>query len=121
MSSTVSVAVMDRLTIDPHAPEPSYRQLADQLRARIQSGQIGPREALPSISYMVQETGLAIGTVRRAIEVLVDEHLAYTVPGRGTFAAEAPPVAGPELRSAVPARPCSGLLVPARICPRLPA
>jgi DNA-binding GntR family transcriptional regulator len=79
---------MGRLEIDPHAPEPSYRQLAGQLRARIISGQIQPREPLPSITYMVQETGLAVGTVRRAIALLVEEEYAYTVPGRGTFAAE---------------------------------
>jgi DNA-binding GntR family transcriptional regulator len=72
--------------IDPHAPEPSYQQLAAILRARIKSGEIGPREPLPSITYLVGETGLAIGTVRKAIGVLVDEGLAYTVPGRGTFA-----------------------------------
>jgi len=36
---------------------------------------------------MVQETGLAVGTVRRAIAVLVDEGVAYTVPGRGTYPA----------------------------------
>lgn len=51
----------------------------------IESGAIGPREALPSITYMVQETGLAVGTVRKAVSVLVDAGLAYTVPGRGTF------------------------------------
>jgi DNA-binding GntR family transcriptional regulator len=43
-------------------------------------------EALPSITYLTGETGLAVGTVRKAIGVLVDEGLAYTVPGRGTFA-----------------------------------
>jgi GntR family transcriptional regulator len=72
--------------IDPHAPEPSYQQLATILRARIKSGEIGPREPLPSITHLVGETGLAIGTIRKAIGVLVDEGLAYTVPGRGTFA-----------------------------------
>jgi GntR family transcriptional regulator len=72
--------------IDPHAPEPSYQQLATILRARIKSGEIEPREPLPSITYLVGETGLAIGTIRKAIGVLVDEGLAYTVPGRGTFA-----------------------------------
>jgi GntR family transcriptional regulator len=72
--------------IDPHAPEPSYQQLATILRARIKSGEIGPREPLPSITYLTGETGLAIGTIRKAIGVLVDEGLAYTVPGRGTFA-----------------------------------
>ncbi len=76
----------DPLVINPHAPEPSYRQLASQLHAMIESGAIGPREPLPSITYMVQETGLAVGTVRKAVAVLVDAGLAYTVPGRGTFA-----------------------------------
>jgi GntR family transcriptional regulator len=75
----------DRLVIDPHAPEPSYQQLASQLRAMIDSGAIGPREPLPSITYMVQETGLAVGTVRKAVSVLVEAGLVYTVPGRGTF------------------------------------
>ena len=57
-----------------------------QLRVRIASGEIGPREALPSITYLTGETGLAVGTIRKAIGVLVDEGLVYTVPGRGTFA-----------------------------------
>jgi GntR family transcriptional regulator len=74
------------IVIDVHAPEPSYLQLASALRARIQSGEIGPREPLPSITFLVQETGLAVGTVRKAVAVLIDEGLAYTVPGRGTFA-----------------------------------
>ena len=85
------MTMMDRLVIDEHAPEPSYRQLADQLRARIRDGRIGPREALPSITQMTGETGLAVNTVRHAIAVLIDEGWAYTVPGRGTYAAEKQP------------------------------
>jgi len=73
--------------VDLHSPEPSYLQVARQLRERITSGEIGPQEALPSITRIVQETGLAVGTVRRAIDVLVREGHAYTVPGRGTYAA----------------------------------
>jgi GntR family transcriptional regulator len=73
--------------IDPHAPEPSYLQLAAILRARITSGELRKRDALPSITYLVGETGLAVGTIRKAIGVLVTEGLAYTVPGRGTFVA----------------------------------
>ena len=78
---------MERLVIDLHSPEPSYQQLAGQLRERITSGEIGPREPLPSITQLTGETGLAVGTVRKAIALLVDEGYAYTVPGRGTFAA----------------------------------
>jgi DNA-binding GntR family transcriptional regulator len=75
--------------IDPHAPEPSYVQLAEILRQGIADGTYEPRHPIPSITYLVGETGLAIGTVRRAIGVLVDEGLVYTVPGRGTFVREA--------------------------------
>jgi GntR family transcriptional regulator len=74
------------LAIDMHAPdEPSYRQLATKLRAAIESGELGPRDALPSLTYMVQATGLAVATVRKAVGVLVDEGLVYVVPGRGTY------------------------------------
>jgi len=73
--------------IDQHAPEPSYLQLAAILRARITSGELRKRDPLPSITYMVGETGLAVGTVRKAVGVLVTEGLVYTVPGRGTFVA----------------------------------
>jgi GntR family transcriptional regulator len=79
---------MDPLIVDTHSPEPSYLQVARQLREAITSGQIGPREPLPSLTRIVQETGLATNTVRRAIDVLVREGYAYTVPGRGTFAAD---------------------------------
>ena len=75
------------IEIDLHSREPSYLQLAAILRARIQSGEIAPRDPLPSITSLTGETGLAVGTVRKAIGVLVQEGLAYTVPGRGTFAA----------------------------------
>jgi DNA-binding GntR family transcriptional regulator len=40
---------------------------------------------LPSLSVLAGQTGLATGTVRRAIDVLAAEHLVRTVPGRGTF------------------------------------
>jgi DNA-binding GntR family transcriptional regulator len=71
--------------IDLHSPEPSYQQVARQLRERITSGQYASRDMLPSIKTLVQETGLSVGTVRHAIDVLVAEGLAYTVSGRGTF------------------------------------
>ncbi len=90
ISMVTLISMVNRLVIDLHAPEPSYQQLADQLRTMIESGEIGPREPLPSITYMVQETGLAVGTVRRAVSVLVDAGLAYTVPGRGTYASPRP-------------------------------
>ena len=62
MTSTVTLISMGRYVIDVHGPEPSYLQRASQVRGRIQSGEIGPREALPSITSLTGETGLAVGT-----------------------------------------------------------
>ena len=75
------------LAIALRSRAPSYRQLAGKLRAAIESGEIAPGEPLPSLSYLVQETGLAGNTVRKAIGVLADEGLVVTVQGRGTYAA----------------------------------
>ena len=86
MATLADVAIK----IDLRSPEPSYLQLAAILRARIESGQIPPREALPSITYLVQETGLAVGTIRKAIKVLSDEGLVVTVPGRGSYVVDNP-------------------------------
>jgi DNA-binding GntR family transcriptional regulator len=69
--------------IDSTSPEHAYLQLAALLRNRIFSGEIGSR--LPSLTELTAETRLAVGTVRRAIDVLAREHLVRTVPGRGTF------------------------------------
>ena len=60
-----------------------YVQLADQLRERIKAGEI--TDMLPSILELTDSTGLALNTVRRAIKILIDEDLVYTVQGRGTF------------------------------------
>ena len=88
MTSMVTVVIMTRpLHIDPHGDQPSYVQLADALRDLITTGAIGPREPLPSITRMQQETGLSVGTIRRAVRVLADEGTVYVVPGRGTYAA----------------------------------
>lgn len=68
---------------DSTSPEPASLQLAVQLRKQIVSGEIASR--LPSIPTLTSEACLAVGTVRRAIRVLADEHLVSTVPGRGTY------------------------------------
>ncbi len=73
------------IKIDLLSAEPSYLQLAAILRARIEAREIPPEHALPSLTFLVQETGLAVGTVRKAIKVLADEGLVVTVPGRGSF------------------------------------
>lgn len=79
MTSLLTMAYV----IDPRSSVPSYRQLAALLEGDIAAGRFdGP---LPSITTLVQETGLAVMTVRRAVQVLADAGLVDVVPGRGTF------------------------------------
>ena len=72
-----------KIEINPSSPVHPYRQLADRLREKIASGEISNQ--LPSITKLTEETSLAVGTVRRGIDILVKEGLVETVPGRGTF------------------------------------
>ena len=69
-------------------PAPLYNQLADILREMIKSGELQPRSALPSESYLQQEQGVSRGTVRMAVGILRDEGLVVTIRGRGTFVKE---------------------------------
>jgi DNA-binding GntR family transcriptional regulator len=69
--------------IDETSPVHPYVQLAGFLRADIESGKI--THQLPSITMLTDRFELAVGTVRRAVKILVDEGLIETVPGRGTF------------------------------------
>lgn len=56
--------------------------LADQLRARICSGELREGEALPAERALVQQTGLSRVSVREALRILEAEGLIETRPGR---------------------------------------
>jgi DNA-binding GntR family transcriptional regulator len=72
------------VTVDHGAPEPAYQQLAAILRARIVKGEWrnGP---LPSVKQLQQQHDVGRDTVLRAIDILRDEGLVFTVPRRGTY------------------------------------
>jgi len=76
----------DRVKIDPESPDWPYVQVAARLRERIETGELGPK--LPSIMDLAEQTGVAPRTVQRALKILHDEGLIYSVPGRGTFVRE---------------------------------
>src|SRR5215213_106301 len=83
--TTVSI-----VALDPHADRALYRQLADELRRRIMSGELVPGSKLPSESTLAQEYGLARPAVRAAISVLRSEGLVSTERGFGTKVREQP-------------------------------
>jgi GntR family transcriptional regulator len=78
------------IEIDYDAPESPHRQIAAWIRARIESGELAPRRRIPSEQDIIGETGVARTTARRAVRLLRDEGLVFTVQGRGSFVAEQP-------------------------------
>ncbi len=74
--------------IDPLAPVPPYRQIAEILKRRILSGQYPSNSRIPTESELVETYEVARTTARRAVGVLRDEGLVYTVPQRGTYVAQ---------------------------------
>jgi GntR family transcriptional regulator len=78
------------MTVDPYSFEPLYRQLAAILRARIEAGEFARLAVLPSESTLVQEHGVSRETARKAIAVLREEGLVFTVPQRGTYVGPKP-------------------------------
>jgi GntR family transcriptional regulator len=71
--------------IDHEGDIPVYVQLADILREQIRQGELAPRRPLPSIRTMMQRYEVSDGTVKKAVQVLRDEGLVRTVPGRGVY------------------------------------
>jgi GntR family transcriptional regulator len=76
---------MGAVTINPGVPEFPHRQIAAQLRTRINRGDWAPGERLPSIPAIAAEYGVAKQTVQRTIDQLRVEGLLITRPGSGTF------------------------------------
>jgi DNA-binding GntR family transcriptional regulator len=73
------------VTIDHLTGEPAYLQLARILREMITSGEVAPRQPMPSIKSITQQYAVAKGTAEKALGVLRDEGLVVTVPGRGIY------------------------------------
>ncbi|NTV86301.1 MAG: GntR family transcriptional regulator, partial [Burkholderiaceae bacterium] len=71
---------------DQPAPGQSrYGWLAAILRARITQGEWVPGTALPAEAALAREHGVALGTLRQALALLVAEGLLERQHGRGTF------------------------------------
>ena len=62
-----------------------YRRVKRQLITDIQSGLAAPGAALPSEADLARRFEVSIGTVRRAVDELVAEHVLVRQQGRGTF------------------------------------
>ncbi|MFO7322434.1 MAG: GntR family transcriptional regulator [Chloroflexota bacterium] len=84
----VNYAHLDRASV-----EPLYVQLRNLIIEAIRSGELQPGQQAPSINTLCALTGISRMTVRKAIDMLVQEEWLQTTPGKGTFVAAKPKIA----------------------------
>ena len=66
---------------------PLFRAVKRELLQAIARGEVAPGDALPSETELAAAFGISIGTLRRAVDDLVAEHILVRRQGRGTFVA----------------------------------
>lgn len=74
---------MNTLSSDERLP--LYQRLRDELARQIADNRWRPGEAIPTEAVLSSEYGLSVGTVRKAIDMLVSERILERQQGRGTF------------------------------------
>jgi len=70
------------------SPIPRYRQLKELIIRRISTGDLRPRDRVPSENELVDATGVSRMTANRALRELTDEGYVERVAGVGTFVAD---------------------------------
>ena len=69
-------------------PDPMYRQIAEDLRQKIESGELGRGSQLPTELELRSLYDASRNTVRDAVKWLMNLGLVETRPGQGTFVVE---------------------------------
>jgi len=65
--------------------DPLYRQIADDIRTKIKSGDLAHGDQLPTELVLMDQHNASRNTVRDAVKLLTTLGLIETRPGRGTF------------------------------------
>lgn len=86
------------VVVDPALETPPYQQIADQLRAVIERGELGPETVLPTVRQLAGDLGVAPNTVARAYAELQDDGWIVSDGRRGTHVAPRVPSAGKRVR-----------------------
>jgi GntR family transcriptional regulator len=70
------------------AADPQYRRIAEELRHRIESGDLRPGGQLPAELELRETFGASRNTIRDAIKLLIGGGLIEVRPGQGTFVSQ---------------------------------
>ena len=74
---------MTPVPTDSDSPDWPYEQVAAAIRERIRDGRWAPK--LPTRQEIANDLDVSHMTVQRAIDMLKDEGLIYSRPGRGVY------------------------------------
>jgi GntR family transcriptional regulator len=69
-------------------PRTGYRVIADDLAARILSGEYPPGSPIPTYKELATIYSVSVTTVQRALIILQDRGLVVGVPGRRNYVAD---------------------------------
>jgi GntR family transcriptional regulator len=69
-------------------PDPMYRQIAEDLRQKIEAGHLAHGAQLPTEFELREQYDASRNTVRDALKLLITRGLVETRPGQGTFVVE---------------------------------
>jgi GntR family transcriptional regulator len=83
------IAFVDHLIDRAETSVPLYVQIADNLLDKIESGELGPGDRLPSERELSEKLSINRLTLRRAFRVLEGQGLLIRRRGSGTYVAEA--------------------------------
>jgi GntR family transcriptional regulator len=76
-----------RVSVEWDPTRPKWRQIYAEIRGRIESGELQPRDRLSEFA-LVEQYGVARETVRKALKALRDDGWIYTEHGMGSFVSE---------------------------------
>ena len=71
-----------------HPKLPKYWTISQEMREKIESGELAPGARLPSVAQMQAQHGVSLSTVNQARALLEKDGLIVREQGRGTFVAE---------------------------------
>ena len=76
------------IALSPSHPDPMYKQVTDQIKNAIASGDLKPDEKLPSVRELSEALKISAITIKRAYLDLENEGYIFTRAGMGSFVTE---------------------------------
>jgi len=78
------------IEIDLRSHTPAYRQIIQQIHAKLIKGELNPGDQLPTVRQLAVDLGINFNTVARAYRMLDKSGVISTQHGRGTYIVEVP-------------------------------